>query len=70
MKKILFSIIFTHILTLSAYAVELEVCSTYSKLNPKYLSCKAANFAKKTKNYQSEQWSEEKTKIDKLIKKD
>ena len=70
MKKILFSIIFTHILTLSSYAVELEDCSTYNKLNPKYSLCKAANFAKKTKNYQTVQWSKEKTKMDKLIKKD
>jgi len=70
MKKILFSIIFTHILTLSSYAVELEDCSIYSKLNPKYLACKATNFTKGTKNYQTKQWSEEKTKIDKLIKKD
>tara|TARA_B100000780_G_C20678750_1_gene270125 strand:+ start:36 stop:248 length:213 start_codon:yes stop_codon:yes gene_type:complete len=70
MKKILFSIIFTHILTLNSYAVELKDCSIYSKLNPKYLACIAANFAQETKNYQTEQWSEEKTKVDKLIRKD
>ena len=70
MKKILFSIIFTHILTLSSYAVELKNCSIYSKLNPKYLVCKAANFTEETKNYQTVQWSKEKTKMDKLIKKD
>ena len=70
MKKILISIIFISMLTLSSYAAELKDCSVYNKLNPKYLLCKSTNFAQETKNYQAEQWSEEKTKIDKLIKKD
>ena len=39
---------------------------TYRKLNPKYLACKASNFAKDTANYQNKEWSKEK---DKLIKK-
>ncbi len=38
-------------------ANELEDCSAYSKLNPKYLVCKATNLAKKTAKYQTEQWS-------------
>ena len=66
MKKILFSIIFIHILTFSSYAAELKDCSVYNKLNPKYLVCKTTNFAKDTANYQNKEWSEEK---DKLIKK-
>ena len=66
MKKILISIIFIHILTLNTFAAELKDCSVYNKLNPKYLACKAANFAKDTVNYQNKEWSEEK---DKLIKK-
>jgi len=59
-KKILISLISIHILTLNTYAAELKDCSVYSKLNPKYLACKAANFAKDAKNYQSETWSKEK----------
>ena len=66
MKKILFSIIITFILTLNSYAIELEDCSKYSKLNPMYFTCKASNFAKDTANYQNKEWSKEK---DKLIKK-
>ena len=66
MKKILFYIIITHILTLSAYAGELKDCSVYSKFNLKYFTCKTANFAKDTANYQNKEWSKEK---DKLIKK-
>ena len=66
MKKILLSIIITLILTLSSYAIELEDCSKYSKLNPKYFTCKASNFAKDTANYQNKEWSKVKGK---LIKK-
>ena len=72
MKKILFYIIITHILTLSAYAAELKDCSVYSKFNPNYFACKTANFAKDTKNYQNKEWSKEKDKfikINKFIKK-
>ncbi|MDC0396450.1 hypothetical protein OAM18_05620 [Candidatus Pelagibacter sp.] len=65
MKKILFSICITFILTLSSYAIELEDCSKYSKLNPKYLACKASNFAKDTANYQNKEWSKEKDKLTK-----
>ena len=66
MKKILISLIYIYIFTLSSYAAELNDCSVYSKLNPKYLACKATNFAKDTVNYQNKEWSEEKKK---LIKK-
>jgi len=66
MKKILISLIYIYIFTLSSYAAELNDCSVYSKLNPKYLACKTTNFAKDTVNYQNKEWSEEKKK---LIKK-
>ena len=73
MKKILLSLIFIQILTTSSISAELKDCSIYNKFNPKYLTCKAANFAISTKNYQSSEWSEEKNKkmksIDKLKKK-
>ena len=46
MKKILFYIIITHILTLSAYAAVLKDCSVYSKFNPNYFTCKTANLLK------------------------
>ena len=62
MKKILMSTIFINILTLNSYAVELKDCSIYNKLNPKYLACKAANFAKDAKDYQSKTWSKKKNK--------
>ena len=68
MKKILISIIFTNILTLSSFATELKDCSAYNKLNPKYLVCKTANFAKDAANYQNKAWSEEKNKL--MKKKD
>ena len=69
MKKLFISIIFIHLLTLNAYAHEHKDCSVYSKLNPKYLACKAKNFAKNTVNYQKKSWSEEKEKIQKLKEK-
>ena len=73
MKKILFFIIITYILTLSAYTAELKDCSVYSKFNPKYFACKTANFAKDTTNYQTQEWSKEKNKFikkkNKFIKK-
>jgi hypothetical protein len=69
MKKILISIIFINILTLSSYSAELKDCSIYNKLNPKYLACKAGNVIKDTANYQKKVWSEEKKKIDKRLKK-
>ena len=69
MKNILISIIFIHILTLNSYADEMKDCSVISKFNPKYLACKAANFAKDTANYQKKAWSEEKKKNEKLKKK-
>ena len=68
MNKILISIIFIYTLTSNSYSAELKDCSVYKKLNPKYLACKTANFAKDTKNFQSTKWSSEKS--DKVIKKD
>ena len=65
-KKILLSIIITHILTLSSYAAELKDCSVHSKLNPKYFACKAANFAKDSANYQNKEWTKEKDKLKKI----
>ena len=62
MKKILITILFVHALTLSAFSAELKDCSVYSKFNPKFLACKAANFAKDTKNYQEKQWTNKKSK--------
>ena len=69
MKKILFTLIFIHAFTLNSYSTELKDCSVYSKLNPKYLACKTANFAKDTAKYQKKAWSKEKEKINKLKKK-
>ena len=68
MKKILILIVFIKILTLNSYAAELKDCSTYSKLNPKYLLCKTGNLSKKTMNYQKEQWTNQKK--DTVKKKD
>jgi|TARA_B110000967_G_scaffold58635_1_gene60109 outer membrane protein assembly factor BamE (lipoprotein component of BamABCDE complex) len=48
-KKILIFLISLHILTVSSISVELSDCSIYSKLNPKYVACKAGNFVKDTK---------------------
>ena len=62
MKKIIIILIFVCLSTSRLYAAELDDCSKYNKLNPKYLACKAANFAKDAKNYQTEQWSKEKNK--------
>ncbi len=69
MKKIFITTFLIHILTLSSYADELKDCSVYSKLNPKYLACKTANFAKDTANYQKKAWSDEKKKLSDLKKK-
>ena len=57
MKKIFISFIFLNIFTLNSYTAEIKDCSEYSKLNPKYLACKATNLAKDTIKYQNEQWS-------------
>ena len=69
MKNILITITFIQILSLSSYAAELNDCSVYSKLNPKYIACKTANFAKETANYQKKSWSKEKDKMKKLKEK-
>ena len=60
MRKIFIFITFIHILTLNSYATELNDCSKYSKLNPKYFPCKTTNLIKDTANYQKNEWSEEK----------
>ena len=44
---------------------ELEDCTVYSKLSPKFYKCKTNNFVKNTKDYQSKEWSDEKEKINK-----
>tara|TARA_B100001093_G_scaffold502570_1_gene555748 strand:+ start:1758 stop:1976 length:219 start_codon:yes stop_codon:yes gene_type:complete len=69
MKIIIITLILIHTLTLNTIANELKDCSVYSKLSPKYFTCKASNFAKETANYQKKSWSEEKEKINKLKKK-
>ena len=66
MKKILITIIFMHALTISSISAELKDCSIINKLNPKYLACKTANFAKSSANYQKKEWS----KVSDNIKKD
>ena len=53
---------------LAVLANEIEDCSVYSKLSPKFLKCKTGNFITDTKNYQKKEWSEEKDKVDKLKK--
>ena len=60
MKKILIIITFIGLSTLNSNAVEIKDCSKYSKLNPKYLACKAANVAKGTLKYQTEQFTKKK----------
>ena len=65
MKKFLIIIIFIGISTLNSNAAEIKDCSKYSKLNPKYLACKAANVTKKTLKYQTEQFSKEKKQNEK-----
>ena len=69
MKNILIYITLIQIITLNTYAAEIEDCSIYSKLNPKYLACKTANFAKNATNYQKKTWSKEKDKMKKLKEK-
>tara|TARA_B100001093_G_scaffold431156_1_gene427118 strand:- start:2598 stop:2804 length:207 start_codon:yes stop_codon:yes gene_type:complete len=60
MIKILIMTSVLYLLPLNSYADELKDCSEYSKLNPKYLACKATNLAKNTIKYQNEQWSDSK----------
>ena len=69
MKNILISITLIQFLSLNAYAAGPNDCSIHSKLSPKYIACKAANFAKETANYQKKTWSEEKDKMKKLKEK-
>ena len=60
MKKFLIIITFIGISTLNSNAAEIKDCSKYSKFNPQYLACKAANVAKETLKYQTEQFSKKK----------
>ena len=60
MKKLIIIITFIGLTTLNSNAAEIKDCSKYSKLNPKYLACKAANIAKGTLKYQTEQFSKKK----------
>ncbi|MDC1224291.1 hypothetical protein N8Z31_02185 [Pelagibacteraceae bacterium] len=69
MKIILISLISIHLLTLNSIATELKECSVFNKLSSKYLKCKTGKFIKDTKDYQNKEWSEEKSKIKKIIKK-
>ena len=60
MKKFLIIITFIGISTVNSNAAEIKDCSKYSKFNPQYLACKAANVAKETLKYQTEQFSKKK----------
>ena len=62
MKKLVITITFIGLSSLNSNAAEIKDCSKYSKLNPKYLACKAANIAKGTLKYQKEQFSKKKEK--------
>ena len=44
-------------------------CSKYSKLSPKFYSCKTSKLIKETKDYQKKEWSEEKKKVKDIKKK-
>ena len=46
-----------HALTVSSSSDELKDCSIINKFNPKYLACKATNFAKDSANYQKNEFS-------------
>jgi hypothetical protein len=52
-----------------SYSAEIENCSNYSKLSPKFYKCKTGNFVTDTKNYQKKVWADEKKKVDKMKKK-
>ena len=60
MKKFIIIITFIGLSTLNSNAAEIQDCSKYSKFNPQYLTCKAANVAKETLKYQTEQFSKKK----------
>ena len=69
MKIFLINFIFILFFYTVSSSSELEDCSIYSKISPKFLKCKSNNFVKKTKNYQKKEWSEEKDKMNKIKKK-
>ena len=60
MKKFIIIITFIGLSTLNSNAAEIQDCSKYSKFNPQYLVCKAANVTKETLKYQTEQFSKKK----------
>ena len=60
------SFIFINSMSLSDEIID---CSKYSKLSPKFYSCKTSNLIKETKDYQKKEWSEEKKKVNKIKKK-
>ena len=80
MKQILFNIIILVLLTNKSFSKEIMDCTLYNKLSTEYLKCKTQNlknssisqgqkFIKDTKDYQKEEWTEEKIKIDNAKKK-
>ena len=69
MKFFFWALTFFYLLITSGYSSEIEDCSKYNKLSPKFYKCKTGNFVKSTKNYQTKEWSDEKKKVDKIKKK-
>ena len=80
MKKIIFFIIILNLLKMNVHSEEIIDCSQYNKLSKIYLECKAnyikektlsigKNVVEDTKNYQINEWSDEKEKLKKMKKK-
>ena len=80
MKKIIFILILSNLLSTYLYSKELVDCTSYKKLSKDFLKCKAGNLKKKTisagknivkdtKDYQKKEWSKEKKKLNKLKEK-
>ena len=63
---IFISIVFFNTTALSEEFVD---CSKFSKLSPKYYTCKTGNFVKETKDYQKKEWSEGTKKVKGIKKK-
>tara|TARA_B100001250_G_scaffold196715_1_gene168983 strand:- start:211 stop:465 length:255 start_codon:yes stop_codon:yes gene_type:complete len=74
MKKLFLNFVFVVFFTSNSFSNEVIDCSGYSKFSKDYLKCKTENFKKKTisagkkivkdtKNYQKNEWSEEKKKL-------
>ena len=68
MKILITAILISFFYNSLSLSNEIEDCSVYNKLSPKFLKCKTGNFITDTKNYQKNEWSEEKKKVDKLKK--